>query len=571
MRAEDTQKDERSGTGNVTQEMLLDHEIYYSNRDRNVIDLLISPKDWIYVLNNQPKVGNANPSYYKLDPKNQSLQDLIDGIYNRAITLTVLDPKNLVVHLKLGLTPSNTLSNTDCKGTLSMGNNPTINSSAFSGQSWEYQKYVTINVKNWQIDSISNTLDTGNLKEGVWNKSYIERRFLTSPKNVIGGELIRTDGSKIPVISNLIEGYRDRPSTLILRPDGNISIDEVLTGNNFEQYNYSVANKYTDTTFSYYNSYINPNLITSNTGDKFRHAGLSTNSWWSLWDKTHYDSKTQRLSSIVGYEKNISQIITTYGLNNTLDYSGANQKNGTYSLKDFLGNSSIFEYTPSSPLCMIPSNIKSVRAKKIDSTTINSKYKNLNDRKFLIGGLGLNFYFSDKKSEWIGSQKTSRTDGFTDTTPYQSYLNSLYITGGYGDSNPDTRESKINMANNISRGRIDTKRWSNSLWTQLIFTGSVIVDVDSYKGVKYTLPTNPAQYIKYAEQPIYINTEFPFSPLNTTTTTSISMESVLSAGVLDLAKQVKITKPTNVEIDPNMSFLVYMIPFCTVTKKTKEI
>lgn len=524
----------RRGVANTVEEQL-QHQKFYENWNKNILDLKIDPRVWVYVIDNKPLASSQ--SFHKfITPRNESLQIFVDNLYNRTINLSVIDSKLQIVHLKLGLTPKNPLSNTDCKG---KNSGEERDSDVFCGQSWEYQKTVTIKIANWTVTSTTNTLDTADLQENeTWNKNHIDRKFITS---------FGTYQTQLA---------KDIPSKLLLRPNSNINFSEVLSGNHYEQFNYNVkkllSNNFTNTRLYYYDD-ISIKKDTIQT-DVYRRVGLATTSWWELWNKTLYHKKNKRLSSIVGYDRNYYQILRSSGLNPNLNFTGYTSGGSTGS--NAVRDEDYFEYVVSRPLEYIPSNIRGTRNK-----LIIGHYPELADRKKLLDTYGLYFYFGDAVSRW-----TSRY-------PFPNLIDILPPSNYYSIVHPTELMSSRNFAafggGVYNYGmRLNSRRWINDLWVQLIYDGSIKVDVDSYRDVEFTLPSNPSQYIKYSSLHLYTNSEYSFT-LQPQTTTDI--ETVLSPGVLDVTKQVPIKKPTNVELDPNMSFLVYIYPFCTVTKKKKEI
>jgi len=535
----------RGFTTTFTDQLL--HNKYYENRDKNIIDLRIDPRVWIYIVDNVPYANYARPSTNppnQRDPWNSSLQQMVDNLYNRTINLTIVDKKTQVIHLKFGLTPRNILSNTDCRGSFSsFGIAEPIND-LLAGESWEYQKYVTITVKDWKIDRTSNTLDTTGIPSTTWNKEYIERKFFT-----FFSKLTNESGGNT-------SHPKDNANSIILRPNSDISLSNLLSGNNYEQYNYNQA--------SYLNTYFTvaagsvmtpfPNSAShlrksTISVDSQRFIMRSTSSWWSMWDKTRLDANTNRLNSIVGFEFNAHQILTSYGLNPNLNYDVVTNNNREVSSESY------YEYVPSRPKVSVPSAIKSARAKTTSSGDIISR---LVTRESILKGYGLNYFFTYYATNW-----TLYGSLVTFMPPSSRFYSSLILNNGV------TREQTLlNTTSNFfyAQRRLDTRNWFNRLWAQMVYQSFVNVDVDSYKDVNFTSPTNPTRYIKYVRQSINANAEYSFS-----LETEQILETVLSAGTLDITKQVKITKPTNVTLDPNYSFLVYMLPNVAVTKKTKTI
>jgi len=538
----------------ISEEDQAKHIKFYENCNKNIIDLRIDPRVWVYILNNVPLSNYVTPSIDGIftDPRNRSLQQIVDNLYNRTINLTVVDNKTQVVHLKLGLEPKSVLSNTDCKGTKS-GNLPISANDLTPNQSWEYRKYVTIKIKNWQIESTSNTLDTTLIPNTTWNKQYIERKFFTSFGSLIynasGG--VGTGNSE-----------RDVANNILLRPNNDISFIGLTSGNNYEQYNYSQANNPTSSSvFTPMIFFVNSStFLAKNTssGDSQRRVLLSTSSWWALWDRSILDSTKKRLSSVVGYERNIYQILTSYGLDPNLNYT-------SISNNSHISNRTYFDYVLNRPKLLVPSNIKSVRNKLVPVTNDNS-FTALSTRKNTLNAYGLNFYYTYHLTSWSQYRLSGRLDNIT--VPNLGVLSPFYGNSNLNTHN--TRESVLaintDSGSYVSTRRLDTNQWFNNFWAQLIFDGSIKVDVDSYKNVEFNPPTNPTRYIKYATNQLNSNNEYSFVLDKVQ-----NLETVLTPGVLDITKQVPIKKPTNVELDPNMSFLVYLFPFVSVTKKKKEI
>jgi len=515
------------GFTNTTEEQL-QHDKFYENWNKNIIDLNIDPRVWIYVLNNYPKAVFQGNFHDTKNPQNFSLQLLVDNLYHRTLNLSVIDNKTQVVHLKLNLKPANTLSNTDCKG----------DSDKFSSQSWEYQKYVTIKIKDWKVTSTNDDLNTSDLDSSiVWNKENIERKFLTS----------------FGTFKSTLE--RDSFAQLLSRNNSNVDFSEIVTGNHFEQYNYSKKKL-----LSQYNVY--PTLLyasntrtfkASNPAESFRYTALSTVSWWEMWDKTHYDKKEKRLSSIVGFDLNEYQILRSSKLSEGLIYS----ENSVYPYTNAIVKESYFEYLPNRPIQYNPSTIKAIR----DKISSSSNY-DLSSREAILNSHGLNFYFSDWSTGW--SSKGTILPFLN--TPSNYYLTETNISNELKSLRFDLSINSLSYS--YGNKRLNTRRWTNVLWSQFIYDGFINVDIESYKEVEFTLPADPSTYIKYTNSYTNNNSEYNFSEQPEE---DILIETVLSPGKLEISKQVKITKPTNVDLDPNYSFLVYAYPFVKVTKKTKEI
>jgi len=536
----------------VSEEDQAKHFKFYENCNKNIIDLRIDPRVWIYVLNNVPSANYVTPNIEGnlVDPRNRSLQQIVDNLYQRTINLTVLDNKTQIVHLKLGLEPKNTLSNTDCKG--STVSNPAFSANDFTpNQSWEYRKYVTIKIKNWQVESTNNSLDTSLLPSALWNKSYIEKKFFVSYgslSNNTGGTVSNRD--------------RDAANTILLQTTNNTSINNPISGNNNEQYNYSQAKSIIVSNItSPMNSFVSSWTYLSKpvvSGDNQRQIMISNSSWWSLWDRSILDTEKKRLNSVVGYDRNIYQILTSYGLNSNLNYTTSVNNNQ-------VSKESYFEYLTARPKVYVPSNIRSARNKLISLN--NSFALDLSTRKSMLDSYGLNFFYTYNLTRWT-QYTTARLDGIN--APLLEVPSLFY--SNQNSNNSETRE--FILAQNSRTGSyptssvkgIDTRQWFNNLWAQFIYDGFIKVDVDSYKDVEFVPPTNATQYIKYATDQIYANSEYNFV-LNKVQ----DLETVLTPGVLDVTKQVTIKKPTNVQLDPNLSFLVYIYPYITVTKKKKEV
>lgn len=524
------------------------HSKFYENWNKNRIDLLIDPRVWIYILDNVPKADPLALYYenYNGGIENLSLTNLTNHLYNRTVNLSIVDNKTQVIHLKLGLKPANTLSNTDCKGK-PLSNVFVPNSTFFSSQSWEYQKYVTIKVKDWGIISTTNVLDITNI-EDFWNKDYISRKFLTS----FGDR--RLDNLGIEIGNNF---KRNTASSLILRPNSDIDISNLLNTNNYEQWNYSVAKQFgVNSNANFFNSgffvdymRINPDNVF---GGIYRNIGLGTYSWWELWNKTYYNKTKKRLSSVVGYELNYYQVLTSMGLNPALNYS-------TYAasghINRLISTESYFQFKANRPLKYLPSTIKSVRANQFSS---GDYVNNLKTRESIQNNIGLNFFFSDYQNKW--SQRNIFNNEYPLITTESFY--------GYSGQSTLTTTYKFLRDSSISNPRFDTTKWINKLWAQFIYEESIKVDIDSYKGVEFNLYSPLDKYTKFVTQSPYANSEYSFAEIPATT---IITDTVLSPGKLDVTKQVPIKKPTNVDLDPNMSFLLYLYPNVVVTKKKKEI
>ena len=530
------------------------HEKFYENWNKNIIDLRIDPRVWIYVINNVPGANYVYPSIDGIpsEPRNDSLQQMIDNLYNRTINLTIIDKKTQIAHLKLGLTPRSNLSNTDCKGN-SAGNYPLSANDLTPSQSWEYQKYVTIKIKDWKIESSTNNLDTSFLSNNTWNKQYIEKKFFTS-----FGDIIYSVGGGT--------GYksRDIANTVLLHFNNDTSLDSFVSGNHYEQYNYSQAKSISGTSqiMDYFvNSFSFIKKPLSSVEGQ-RRVLLSTSNWWALWDKSYLDCSKKRLSCIVGYDKNIHQILTSYGLDSNLNYTATTYNNNQVRSESYFAN------ITTRPKIYVPSAIRSVRNKLIP-TPANSLESFLTTRKTILDRYGLNHFQCNTETRWTLSYfSNARLDGII-VTPINAPTAFYNVQNAY--SLNSTRDSILKYQTSTGylpdgQKRLDTRNWFNNLWVQLIYDGTIKVDVDSYRNVEFTHPTDPAQYIKYATNQLYANNEYSFI-----TNKLQDLETVLTPGVLDVTKQVPIKKPTNVELDPNYSFLVYLYPFVTVTKKTKEI
>lgn len=541
IRANETQVDieNRLKRGFVpSQEDVFIDEKFYENRDKNRIDLNINPRVWVYIVDNIPKTSTQNSfDNYFTDPTNSTLHRAINNLYNKTINLSIVDNKTQVIHLKLGLTSRSTLSNTDCKGTYNSSYGVRDLTKITSSQSWEYQKYVTITVKNWSIQSTTNSLDTALLEsENTWNTDYIKRKFYTS----FGG-------------FDTNQSFRDTTDQILLRHDANTNIEKIVTDNHFEQFNYSLKFLLPTQNYEAGNLYFSglktiPKLTYY---DDFRYYVLSSKSWWELWGKGIYDKKTKRLSSIVGYEKNYYQVVRNFGTGANLSYGSSGIDNRVLSSESF------FDYLTTRPKVFIPSVIKLLRT---DST--KTYYYALKDRKKVLEQVGTLFYFAEIKSRWCE---------LTNTPLFITLPSSYYSAGYVGETLTHYIPLQANARNDNTFLRImDTRQWLQNLWAQLVYDSKVTVDVDSYKEVTFTEPTDPTKYKKFSLYEEGVNSNYPFSTA-VNNKPFVELETVLTPGVLDVTKQVPIKKPTNVELDPNMSFLVYIYPFVSVTKKTKEI
>lgn len=556
----DIEKRLNRGLGN-TEEEQLQHEKFYENWNKNRIDLIIDPRVWIYILNNVPRANyqSYEGTSYNIIP-GTSLQNAVTHLYKRTLNLTIIDKNNIVVHLKYGLKPANTLSNTDCKGAANGFGTALPKNTFYAGQSWEYQKSVTIKVKNWKDISIANTLDLAEI-EGTWDKDYISRKFLTS----FGTRNLDGNGNQL--------GQRDlkfSPTRLTLRPDSNVDINKLIEGNNYEQWNYAVAKRLPTNKqlYSFYNPYfyldylqVTPALTYS---DKERKIGLGTYSWWEMWNKSYYSKKDKRISSIVGYEKNFHQIVTSTKLNPSLNYVG---DNSTYSFTNAVSALDYFEYLTWLPKVYLPSTIKLARENRLPT----SSYGVLKKRDSILNDLGLNFFISYWESHWTWDA----TFAFGVEGPEYQYItidNPFYYN--YPQRSFTTTNllySAVTQSQSYPYGihRFDTLQWFVNLWAQFVFDGFIKLDVDSYKEVDFNLHQPLNKYVKYTNYFTTANSEYSFSEVPEDT---VNVDTVLSPGKLEIAnKQVKMTKPTNVDLDPNMSFLLYLYPFVQVTKKKKEI
>lgn len=519
------------------------HTKFYENRDKNRIDLNIDPRVWVYVVDNIPKTDNLL-GYFDNgfeEPRNVSLHGMISNLYNRTINLTVIDNKTQVVHLKLGLTPRNTLSNTDCKGA-----NSSVPSKdqtrVYCGQSWEYQQYKTITIKDWAVLSTTSTLDTSKLtSEDVWNTDYINRKFFTS----FGGFM---DGNVL---------YKDTSDQILLRHDANVQLDKIITDRHFEQLNYTL--KYLLPSQNYiggnlYFSGIEP-IVSLTYNERQRFYALSSRSWRELWGKGVYNKKNKRLSSVVGYEKNYYQVVRSYGTGLGLNYDAQ-------FIRSFIMSESYFEYLASRPKAFVSSLVKTLRTDK------PSYYRyRVDDRQKTIDDIGTLFYFTESRANWT---QLIVPNQLVTAPPLPS---SYYIEGyGIGTSTDSNSLQRNLQSQNEFLKIMDTRSWFSNLWAQFVYDEIIKVDVDSYKDVNFTLPINISQYKKFSITDIAKNAEFPLSTAVNYGTDRVELETVLSPGKLEVAnKQITITKPTNVSLNPNLSFLVYMLPHVTVTKKKKEI
>lgn len=547
-------------TSITTEEQAL-HDTYYKNWNKNIIDLRLDPRVWIYVIDNIPKASYRYPSIddYTLNPNNPNIQWMVDHLYNRTINLTVIDKDTQIVHIKFGLTPKSNLSNTDCKGNFNGFGVPNPSNDITSTQSWEYQKYVTLKIKKGKIESITNTLDTTLLNTTTWNKEYINKKFLTSFGSLFYGF---SGGSN--------NNRRDLPNNTLLMSDSNTSFTNLLSGNNYEQFNYTQAKTASSqNSFSYSMAY----FVNSSTqikkavdfNENQRRVLVSTGNWWALWDRSILDNTKKRFSSIVGYDKNAYQIVTSFGLDKNLNYRG---EGGSYNTQ--VNFESFFEYLPTKPKLYIPSTIRSVRNKLIDIRDRTLEFY-LSTKERTLNQYGVNHFHSNWETRWCIPIQYNRLDGndasytdYGDTSGYYNFGNLSYAVYTKERVLFDNFYSGNNLSGGI-RG-VNTRSWFNNLWAQFIYDGFIKVDVDSYKDVEFKFPTNPSKYIKYTTHSNYANAEYPFVLYNTQ-----DMDTVLSPGKLDVTKQVPIKKPTNVDLDPNLSFLLYLYPFVSVTKKTKVI
>ena len=527
------------------------HSKFYENWNKNIIDQRIDPKMWVYVINNIPLI-QFSVSLLTGQPYNHNLSLFIHHLYQKVINLTVVDNKLQVIHLKFGLSPSNTLSSTDCKGVVSFGT-PLPAGDFVPGQSWQYQKNVTITIKNWSIESTTNTLDTSKIVD-AWNKDYISRNYLTMFRRATG----YGNGT-------LYSNYRERAGLLLLRPNNSTDINELYLGNHYEQFNYSLASIGSNINDVYY-PYIYPSSLyldyekvvqeTYTYGYGTRWVGTSTISWWEMWDKTHYNKKIKRLSSIVGSDVNLNEIYNDWGLGATLTY-----QHGIFF--------QYFDYqSQGKNQITVPSLIRRLRTDPTNSFLQNGQYTHLKDKNTTLIQTGNNFFFSDGRYGWL-STFPFLPDG-AQFFP-SSYSSTKYLLMNSGasytvGSNPLTPTLNSGGADT----RFNTALWKNKLWAQIIYTGETKVDVDSYKDVEFKLPTNPSQYIKFTTDSTYKTAEYNFVNSGQSKP-KVVLETVLSPGKLDVTKQVPIKKPTNVELDPNMSFLLYLYPNVVVTKKKKEI
>lgn len=543
IRADETRVDQYNRARNpqyATLDDQLAHEKFYENWNKNIIDLRIDPRVWVYVINNIPHAVFQSNYHANIDPQNESLQNYVDSLYQRTLNLTVIDKKTQIIHLKLGLKSANELSNTDCKSTIG-----TNTYDKFSDQSWEYQKIITIKVKDWKLDSSTNTLNTSDLNTSdIWNTDHISRKFLTS---------FGTYRSSLE---------RDNITQVLSRHNNLTDFDEISSGNHFEQYNYAKKILPNQTPTFYTQLYSsNTRIFKSNSfADDRRTVALSTMSWWELWDKTHYDKKQKRLSSIVGFDLNNHQILTSSKLALGLAYQSSTSE--TYPpYSNAVTREAYYEYLPDRPKLYTASAIRGVRNKLANypfSTTF------LTSRKTTLDTTGLIFYFADWASRWSERAYANLTFIPTPSSYYGEGItySSLLRTYYFRDASGNASNSRY------GNRRLDTRFWTHNLWAQLIYDGTIKVDVDSYRKVEFNTPSNPSQYIKYTTNYTYNNSEYNFTVQPQVDT---EIETVLTPGVLDITKQVPIKKPTNVELDPNYSFLVYIYPFVEVKKKTKEI
>ena len=532
-----------------TEEDVIVHNKIYENWNKNIIDLNINPKVWVYIIDNTPKAATSTADYtfynYFDDPTNDTLHRAINNLYNRTINLSVVDNKTQVIHLKLGLTSRSTLSNSDCKGTNDGFRNIT---QKLSSQSWEYQKYITITVKDWSILSSTNTLDTTKLEtEDFWNTDNIKRRFFTS----FGGHRAG---------SNL----KDIHHQILLRDNAEIDTEKIISDLHFEQLNYSLKFithvSHTRAGGELYFSGLNFIPSNSNYYNSSRYYALSSKSWWELWAKGIYSKKNKRLSSIVGYEKNLHQVVKSYGLGANLTY----ETNTTTA--PYLYRESYFEYLSSRPKIFTSSLIKKLRDKQFPS---NHPY--MTDRQETLEKIGSLFFFSSYASDWTNDRPYSNDPKYQYISLPSRYYGNDYSRETltlssltFGINFQDTTNNSFKI--------MDTRSWFQRLWAQFIYDENVKVDVDSYKDVNFTLPTNIPQYKKFSLVKEGITAEYPLSIFLGFNDPALELNTVLSPGKLEIAnKQVTIKKPTNVALDPNMSFLVYLYPHVTVTKKTKEI
>ena len=543
----------------TTEEQAL-HDTYYKNWNKNIIDLRLDPRIWIYYIDNIPKANYTYPSIddYTLNPSNPNIQWMVDHLYNRTINLTVIDKDTQVVHLKLGLTPKSNLSNTDCKGAFNGFNYPIPTNDLTSSQSWEYQKYITIKIKKGKIESVTNTLDTSLLVNTTWNKEYINKKFFTN-----FGSLVSSFGGG----RNSIK--KDLPNITLLMSDSNTSFNNLVSGNNYEQFNYTQVKSTSSAINSNMSMVYFVNSSTQikkavNFNEDQRRILVSTGSWWALWDRSILDNSKKRFSSIVGYDKNAYQIVTSFGLDKNLNYGGGSFNNRQVSFESF------FEYLSTKPKLYIPSTIRSVRNRLVDIESGGHNFY-LSTRERTLNQYGINHFHSNWETRWSLPIQNNRLDGndvsytnYEDTSGYYNYGNLFYSVY----TKERTLFDNFHSGNGLSGGirGVDTRSWFNNLWAQFVYDGFIKVDVDSYKDVEFKFPTNPSKYIKYTTHSNYANSEYPFVLYNTQ-----DMDTVLSPGKLDVTKQVPIKKPTNIDLDPNMSFLLYLYPYVKVTKKTKEI
>jgi hypothetical protein len=554
--AEETKVDienrlKRGAAFNPTSQEVIIHEKFYENRDKNIIDLRIDPRVWTYIIDNKvyssgdTKMYNGYHGVY-----NYSLQAMVHHLYNRTINLSVVDKKLQVIHLKFGLEAANILSNTDCKAK-QYGSYYTPSGDSTSTQSWKYQKTVTIKVKDWAILSTQNSLDTSDLNNN-WNVDYISRQYLTS-----FGDF--NDMGRI---------HRESASKLLLRHNADISINNLLNGGHYEQYNYSSKN-ILGSNYSSSNRFNGNGLYVDfinafkriKTGDDSKRIALGTFNWWELWNKTLYNKSTKRLSSVVGYERNYYQIVTSSGLNPNLDPNYITNNNGLG-----LSKENYFNYLPTKPLKYLPSMIKGIR----DKTNTSSFYSHLQSREKILLESGYLFYFSDESTDWQNSSTfASEIETEFPIIPLDAYYGFGSYFSRYNLVSRSMFTEAYSGGRNISgRNRFDSSSWIQRIWAQLVYDEKVKIDIDSYKNVDFNFYIPANKYIKYSNSPIYTDSEYSFVDRPNTVTT---IDTVLSPGTLDITKQVPIKKPTNVDLDPNMSFLLYLYPYVKVTKKTKEI
>lgn len=539
----------------ITPEERIEHEKFYENWNKNIIDQRIDPRMWVYIINNTPRMQffiEAATDH----PYNNSLGLFIHHLYNKTINLTVVDNKTQIVHLKLGLSPANTLSNTDCKG-----NTSSIPLDYAPTQAWEYQKTVTIKIKNWEISSSNLGLDTTEIDS--WNKEYLSYRYLTMFRRAV----VQSKG-------NVLHEYRNRAGLLLLRPNSSTDITELYSGNHFEQFNYSLVDQgsnpgdaFNPWRYNISRLFFDYEIVNNGTppigtqAQNQRFVGFSTVSWWEMWDKTIHQKKTKRLNTIVGYETNINEIYTDWGLSQSLTYPTVNPVLFKY-----------FEYIPQENRIVVPSLINRIRSKTISNNVLTTSYPHLRDRSNTLL-IGENFFFSNGEYRWSDAYPVLLNGDVLPSPPFdpKRQLLTTQSRGTYTrEVEPISLRNGSGTLYELPGDRMNTDSWKNKLWAQILYTGETKVDVDSYRNVEFNLPTNPSQYIKFTTNSTHRNSEFNFVDSGQQQP-KVMLETVLTPGVLDVTKQVPIKKPTNVELDPNYSFLVYIYPFCTVTKKTKEI